>query len=309
MREPTVKIITNLRPNSKNAVIIINPVSGKGDAKRKKAHVLKLAKDYGFRGKVYETSPTLSASKIAEQAIKSGAKHLVVCGGDGTIMEVIQRCFKTDVVLGIVPFGTGNLLSKNLNLPSKLEDSLKVALTGKIVMIDIGRANGIFFAIIAGIGLDAEIMEITDRHFKNRLGFTAYVIGWLRSLRKSSGIYKISIDGNKAKKYKAKSVMIANMGRIQTGLEAVPKTSANNGILRIGVMQASGFLTWIDLITNALKGNINKSRHYKLHTGKRVSIISLRGKKSFQCDGENFPPTDKLTVQIYPQILPIMLEE
>ena len=237
MREPTVKIISNLRPDPKHAVFIINPVSGLGDAKTR-FQIIKIAKEYGWTGKSYETTIKLSAGDIAKREIKKGTRHLVVCGGDGTIMSVLQAVIKRDVIVGIVPLGTGNLLAQNLKVNLNIKKSINTALHGRVHKIDLGLANGIFFAIIAGIGLDAELMINTDRKAKNKLGFMSYIIGGFKTLGHSSGLYSISIDGKKARIYKAKSIMIANMGRLLGGFEAVSNTRADNGVRRIGVQQA-----------------------------------------------------------------------
>ncbi len=302
------KIKINTKNGPKNAVFIINPVSGVGDGQKRKDKILEIAKELGWHGKAYETSRKINGGTIAKKALANGTRHIIACGGDGTIMEILQAVSKQKAVIGVVPLGTGNLFAKNLKIPTDYKKAIPVALLGKPQKIDIGRANGIFFSIIAGIGLDAELMQNTDRKVKNKLGFFAYIIGGFKSLGSPSGYYKVSIDKKPPKTYKAKSVMIANMGRIESGIEAVPGARADNGILRIGIMQASGILHWIDLAINILRGNINKSPHYKLLSGKEISVVSLRGKKAFQCDGDLFDPVEKLKVEIFPKSLTIMVK-
>ncbi len=291
---------------AKNAVFIINPVSGTGDPKKRKEEIIEIAKELGWKGKIIETTRKKTAGNIAEEEIKKGARHLVVCGGDGTIMEVLPSIIKKDVVLGIVPLGTGNLFAENLDINGTMQNILEQALFGKVHKIDIGQANGKLFSVMAGIGFDAEVMRDTNRTSKSRYGFFAYLFNGLKRFGRSSGVYQITIDDKKTEIYKAKVIMIANMGRIQGGIHVVPETHSQNGELRIGIIQAPDIPAWINVLGNALMGDVNKSPHYTLLKGKRIEVTSLRRPKPFECDGNHFPPTKKLTVEIFPRAVSVL---
>ncbi len=144
-----MKVKKNLVKSApRNALFIINPVSGQGDKKKRKEEILTIAKELGWKGKVVETTKTLSAGEIATEEMKNGVTHIVVCGGDGTIMETLQVIINTDVILGIVPLGTGNLFAQNLNITGSRKDMIQRALFGTEHKVDVGRANGTIFAMI-----------------------------------------------------------------------------------------------------------------------------------------------------------------
>lgn len=305
----TMKAKITIKNNPKDAIFIINPVSGVGEHSKRKAEIVSIAKKLGWHGKIHETTKTRNAGMIATEEMNDGYKHIVVCGGDGTIMEALQAIINTDIVLGIVPLGTGNLFAQNLDITGSRKEMIERALFGKKQKVDVGKANETIFAIIAGIGFDAEVMKNAKREMKDKFGFLAYLYTGLQRLHRKANVYRITIDNKPPKVYKARSIMVANMGKLQGGIEAVPDAHSQNGMLRIGIVRASGVPAWLSLLGSAVLGNINKSPHYTLLEGQKIAIEPIKGPKHYQCDGNLFPPTKKLLVEIYPKAVTVLVSE
>ena len=93
----------------------------------------------------------------------SGADRIIIAGGDGTINEVINGILSSDtadrrgVPLAVIPLGTANVLAKELNIPEKIEDALKLALAGSAQKVSLGRINGRYFSLMTGIGFDVSV--------------------------------------------------------------------------------------------------------------------------------------------------------
>lgn len=298
-----VEVVTG--KDAKRAVIIINPVSGQGEPKERRKMILELARSHGWKGTVEETTLTRGAGNIAETAIKKGQKQFIVCGGDGTIMEVLDVAAEKDVVIGVVPLGTGNLFAQNLAIPLTPEDAMQLVFTGQVSLIDVGRANGIFFSIMAGMGLDAEIMRDADRELKDKVGLFAYILTGLKRLPAKPGRYAVRVDAAPLKIFRAKSILIANLGKITGGIKAVPKAHPQSGKLQVGIIHAASIRAWVSIAFNTLKGDINQSPHYTLLSGKTVTVEPVGKPRPFQCDGNDFPPVSKLSIQIYPGSLAV----
>ncbi len=290
-----------------DTVIILNPVSGGGNKSERLEAVKKAALDLKFLGEILTTTKEISAKTLAKKEIKKGRKKIIVGGGDGTIFEVIDELVGKSIVLGIMPLGTGNLFARNLRIPLSIPESLKIALNNKESMIDVGRANGTYFTVIAGLGVDAHIMEKSEGDMKKRFGYFAYVINALKSVFYKNKTYKITIDDKKPQTYKAKSVLIANMDEIQGGLKIVPYANPKSGTLKIGVIKAQSMLNIFDLFLNSAAYQIHKSKHYELLTCKKALVEVQNGTSPFECDGTTFKPVRKLKIEVYPKSLTVAI--
>lgn len=290
-----------------SATLLVNPVSGKGDLKTRRARLKNFATAQGWKGRYRETTQKITAKQIALSEIKKGVTHLIVCGGDGTVREVIEAVVNQNIVVGIIPLGTGNLLARNLSIPLDTEKAMEVALVGNHRTIDIGRANGTYFSIIAGIGLDAEVIHSADREMKDTWGIGAYVVSTLHNLHNRSTRFIVTLDGKKPFTVRAKTIMASNMGKIMGDLEVVPGTDPQNGVLKLGIIKTRSLVSWINIFAHAVTGDISKSDHYEVYTAKNISIKTTQGKRFYQCDGEQYPKTDHLSLEIYPKAITVMV--
>lgn len=86
-----------------------------------------------------ETSVEDPGMGMAEQAVAAGADVVVAMGGDGTVRAVATFMTGTDVPMGIIPVGTGNLLARNLDIPvNSAEEAFELILQGTDRRIDVG---------------------------------------------------------------------------------------------------------------------------------------------------------------------------
>jgi YegS/Rv2252/BmrU family lipid kinase len=118
----------------------------------------------------------------AKRAVKSGAKRLIVGGGDGTMASAMQYLAHADTVLGMLPLGTGNSFAKTMKIPHDLDAAVRIIAEGRVARVDLGRVNDTYFANFATIGLAAEIAHGTPNALKARFGPLAYVIAGVRPL-------------------------------------------------------------------------------------------------------------------------------
>jgi len=290
------------------ATLIVNPVSGTGDPEKRRKLLKDITKKLNWSGNYIETTKKKSAFHIAKTEIEKGIKHIVICGGDGTIMEALSAIVNKKITLGIVPLGTGNLLARNLNLPLNTKEAMYIAFYGNLLEIDIGRANRTYFSLIAGMGIDADIMKETNSELKDKLDLFAYVALTLKNLQKSSGIYKITLDHKKPFIVKAKTILASNMGKLMGGIELVPFADPQNGSLQLGIIKARSIRSWINISAHALIGRIDNSPHYEVYNARKIKIRSLNGPRIYECDGNHFPKTELLSIDIYPKSISVMVK-
>ena len=140
---------------------------------------------------VETTSHRHHATELARQAVADGVGLVATLGGDGTANEVIQALAGTDVSLAVLPGGGANVLARTLGLPEDPAQAARMLLPDDAGLtsrrIGLGRANERWFAVSAGLGFDASVVEAVERHprVKHLLRDAAFVsiaLGvWFRS--------------------------------------------------------------------------------------------------------------------------------
>ncbi len=116
------------------------------------------------------------ARNVAEEAVREGFTTIVAAGGDGTINEVVNGIAGSDVALGILPVGTMNVFAAELGLPGDLEEAWAIIRAGRTRRVDLIRANQQYLVQLAGVGLDAQVVQATSWEFKKNFGPLSYLI-------------------------------------------------------------------------------------------------------------------------------------
>lgn len=223
------------RGNAERTLVILNPAAGHGDPKRVRRQIGGAFAVRGASFDLVETSAAGDAECFARQAADLGYRAVAVCGGDGTLAEVVTGLAGRSVPFGIIPQGTANLVATSLGLPHAVDKSVDVIVNGKPSPMDVGQLEGgRYFALIAGAGWDAEVMRGATREMKDRLGFGAYLIAGLKqSVAPPSALFRLTVDGHEIE-LRAATVLVANVGRIlhsllPVGFEIAPETSVSDG--------------------------------------------------------------------------------
>ncbi len=139
--------------------LIANPAAGGGRGRTIGEAALKALGRAGVAAELHLTEAPGHATALAADALRSGCETLVVCGGDGTIREVLPALAHSKVPLGLLPFGTANDLARALGVPRRLERALGVLTAGRSSAIDLVRAGDALFSTVAAFGFDAQISE------------------------------------------------------------------------------------------------------------------------------------------------------
>jgi diacylglycerol kinase family enzyme len=190
------------------------------------------------------------------EALATGADVVLAAGGDGTVRAVAEGLRGSGVPIALLPSGTGNLLARNLNLPlNSLEHSIAIALTGADRHIDLGiteivRPNGsseeYVFLVMAGLGLDAKMIAMTDSKLKKAVGWLAYVDAGVRAFPSLKPVVvRYSVDGNVERQLSVHSILIGNCGALPGGILLIPDARPDDGILDIAALRPQGKFGWL----------------------------------------------------------------
>jgi diacylglycerol kinase family enzyme len=192
---------------------------------------------------------------MAHEALAAEADLILVCGGDGTVAACAGALANSDASMAIIPFGTGNLLARNLGIPLGIGDALTVAFGGQRRKIDVLEAGSNRFVVMAGLGFDAALIDSTDEDLKKRIGWLAYIGGARNALRTSRAVgIEIELDGRRHVHRRALGVLVGNVGKLQGGLTLLPKAEPDDGVLDVIVLRPRGLRGWFSLVRKGLRG-------------------------------------------------------
>jgi diacylglycerol kinase family enzyme len=250
----------------------------------------------------HETTEDDPGGGQARAAIAAGAEVIFVCGGDGTVRACVDALADTPVSLAVLPSGTGNLLVANLALPSDVESVVSAALGGRRRRIDLGRLDGAHFAVMAGIGFDAAMMESTPEPLKRRIGWPAYVLGGARRLFDRPMRVLIRLDGAAPLRRTARTVLVANVGKLQGGIDLFGDACPDDGVLDVAVVTPRGAAGWWALALAVLVRRQPPRRHVETFRASTVVVDSATVEPR-EMDGDAIEPGRRLSVSIRPRAL------
>jgi YegS/Rv2252/BmrU family lipid kinase len=244
---------------SRSACLIFNPVAGQGNSEEDLALICSILQPE-ITLHICLTTPEINADILARQAVKDGAQAVIVCGGDGTISAATAAIAGTQVPLGIISRGTANAFANALDLPLTIDAACETILTGATRMVDTATCNGLPMVLLAGIGFEAETVELADRDSKNRLGLLAYVLAGVEQLR-SLKHFEVEIETeDRIIEVTASAVTIANAAPATSILAQGPAgVIFNDGLLDLTIVSPINKLGAIaasyDLLTSAFRGD------------------------------------------------------
>jgi diacylglycerol kinase (ATP) len=227
---------------------------------------------------------------------------VLACGGDGTVRAAAEGVVGTKCALAVVPAGTANLFAGALDLPSDPAETVKLIDAGERRTIDTGTCNGMTFAVMAGTGFDAAMIDAAD-DAKEHLGTVAYVRAGVKQARTREPFKaRVTVDGELFFDGPATCVLVGNVGTLKGGVEAFPEASVTDGILDLAVLTAAGMREWAGVMVAALRHRQHLAAHAQMGKGHEI-VVELDGKHRFELDGGMKGLTKRLEVAVRPQSL------
>jgi diacylglycerol kinase (ATP) len=283
---------------------IYNPVSGVRRLNRFEdliRHNLDLDK---FEYSIRETKSPKDATRLASAAIHDKFDIVVAAGGDGTINEVIQGIGNADVILGIIPGGSGNGLARHLEIPLEQEKALQLINKLQTKTIDVATINGYPFASIAGLGFDARVAN-KYRKVKKR-GFYGYfrvVTQEFFSYRERE--YTMTFNDQKIIR-KALLLSIANSNQFGYNTVIAPSAKADDGLLDIVIVKKFPLGELPRMIGLLFTGKIDQSSYIESYKTKEIFVVRKRGKR-VNIDGEAIKMGKEIFIRIQPAAIKVIV--
>jgi diacylglycerol kinase (ATP) len=248
------------------------------------------------------------APERVERVLDEGAELVFVWGGDGMVQRSIDRLAGSGATLAIIPAGTANLFASSLEIPSDIEKAVEIGLKGRDRKLDVGKINGERFAVMAGAGLDAHMIQEADGSLKDRFGRLAYI--WTASKNLRAEPFQARIDINDELWYKgsASCVLLGNVGSLFGGIEAFDNAKPDDGLLEVGVTNAEGLGQWARTVARTAVGTTSKSPFVQVTKAKKVRI-ELDRKVAYELDGGDRDPVKVLKVKVEPGAITVRVPD
>jgi diacylglycerol kinase (ATP) len=246
------------------------------------------------------------APKQVKRALDEGAELLFVWGGDGTVQRCIDTMVGSDTPLAILPAGTANLLATNLGIPQDIQQAVTIGFHGQRRKLDVGRFNGERFAVMAGAGFDASMIQQADGTLKDRFGRLAYIFTGSENLRAKPFKAKINVDGVPWYAGAASCILVGNVGRLFGGIEVFEDARPDDGRLEVGVVKANGMIDWVRTLARTAVGHAESSPLVQATSATKIKV-KLNRKVLYEVDGGDREKVKSFTIKVQPAAITICL--
>lgn len=262
----------------------------------------------GWRDTLWlETTRADPGREQTARAVDEGVDLVIGAGGDGTIRVICAGLANTGIPFGLIPAGTGNLLAKNVGIPLDEDEALQLALDGEdrpidLVRLTIDDSTVDHFAVMAGIGIDAVILEQTNADLKRAVGSAAYFVSAARNARHAPLHATIQVDDQPPFRRRAHVLVVGNVGFLQANIPLIPDASPDDGLLDVLIASPRGVSDWVRLFTRVLTRQRRTDDQLDRITGRTVTI-SVEERDRYQLDGDTEGECNRLTAEVLPGAL------
>lgn len=293
----------------RNAFLIYNPWAGK---LRKKPYLIEQATNLLIQaGHTVHAAPTTgpdTAADIARECISRGADLIIAAGGDGTINEVANGVVGSTVPLMILPGGTANVLAMETGIGSKVKKAIRRMDELEPRRIAVGRFTGAntqkrYFVMMAGIGLDAQIVHTLSPAFKARLGKLAYWAGGFGSALRILPEFRVQVNGTEHTASFALASRVRNYGG---DLEIARSVRLNQPEFELVLFEGSLAVWYLKYFVGVLTNRLNGMKGVTILKTTSMELKPFKGTSLAQIDGEPVGPLPA-TVELVPDALTLMI--
>ncbi|KRD08238.1 diacylglycerol kinase [Flavobacterium sp. Root901] len=277
----------------KNIIFVVNPISGDIDKSDLIESVQEFAATNHFDLEVYETTGKNDLKEIQILYNQYQPERIIVAGGDGTIKMVAEAMEDHDVIIGILPAGSANGLSVDLNLPAGIEENLKIAFLNHYIEMDMICINGKKSIHLSDLGLNAKLVKNYEN--SDVRGFWGYALQAFTTLTEADEPFAATISANnKTVNHVARMIVIANSQKYGTGVIINPNGTMNDGKFELVILKSLDLL----LIGKIITGNMPIDSEDIVIISTDKAEIKTDIPVHFQIDGEYCGAQNSLEIHI-----------
>ena len=285
--------------------LVLNPAADKGRSGGRRGFVSRFLEERGVVGIWHVTRGPGHASSIVA-GLPDGALAVAV-GGDGTVREVAKACVGRDLVMGVLPVGSGNDYVKALGVGTDLGRALEVLVGGEVRAVDVGEVNGVQFNNGLGIGFDAEVAAGVAEApaYLGGTGRYMWSVGrllWGFRCHEAT----LRLDGGGAVEAKTILVAVALGTTFGARFRLAPEARLDDGLFDVVWSEEVNRAEVLRLIPAALGGTLLK--HPKVHLARTREVgVELADEVPAHVDGEILESTRLFRARVLPGALRVLV--
>ena len=297
---------------TRNPSLFLNPIAGRGRAKRRLPRILQLLEASGIHAVVHQSTAVSDLEHQVREAVRDGAKQPIVAGGDGSIHEAVNGIMEAggEAALGVVPVGTGNDFAKAAGIPLDWESATtllarRVADGARPRRIDLGRMNGRWFANGAGIGLDAKVTQIA-RSYRWPIGDLVYMAAIFRAMVDGIATPDILIEADDFRWDGPLTLANVSNGPWVGGMfHIAPMANNEDGKLELLIAAPVTRGRILQLLPKLMRGS-HMDETEIVHTSVNRVKVSASAAVPSHLDGEVQPLQTDFDIEVLPQALQLL---
>lgn len=282
----------DMQPRTR-AILIANPLAGSYIQRANQlADTITYLQQQRWQATLQYTREAGDARRLAREAVEQGINVVVAVGGDGTINEIIQELVGTETALGVIPGGTVNVWAREVGIPQEIAAARAILVNGQTRRIDLGRVNGRYFLLMAGIGMDGEIIYAVEKKPAKRFGVLGYVlVGTWLGLGYPAFRATVEIDG-RVIKTTALQLVIGNTQLYAGAIKYTWQARCDDGLLDICIVRKQNIAGRIVTTLHFLLRPTQQQPYIQYETGQSIKIRTRRP-IAIQIDGDPLGYTEK----------------
>ncbi|MFM9916512.1 MAG: diacylglycerol/lipid kinase family protein [Rhizobacter sp.] len=289
--------------------VIVNSAARSGQSRAQIAALPALFERAGLRIRMIDVHGGVDSDREIDAALAGRPSMVVAGGGDGTLSAIASRLVHTGIPLGVLPLGTLNHFAKDLRIPLRVDEAVRVVAAGHAADVDVGEVNGRIFINNSGLGLYPDIVRHRDRQ-QRTLGHSKWhALAWATwsLLRRYPFVQvRLVIDGQ-ARDWRTPFVFVGNNEYLMEGLRIGGRSRLDEGCLCLYVAQRPGRLRLLWLALRALVGRLRQSRDFDALTATELLIETRRKRLHVAADGEVWSMATPLRYRVRPGALRVII--
>ncbi len=297
---------------TRTPALLLNPIAGRGRAKRRLPRILELLEAAGVHAEVRQSTRIGDLENRVREAVRGGTTKLIVAGGDGSVHEAVNGMMAAggNAALGVVPVGTGNDFAKAAGIPLDWEAATtllarRVADGAHPRSIDLGRMNDRWFVNGAGIGLDAKVTQIA-RSYRWPIGDLVYLAAIFHAMLDGIATPEILIESDELRWDGPLTLANVSNGPWVGGMfHIAPMAKNDDGVLELLLAAPVTRRRILQLLPKLMRGDHMQESEI-VHASVRRVKISASAAVPSHLDGEVQPLQAEFEIEVLPDALRLL---